>query len=43
MAFMAELHGFDSLWRAAGVIIIAFVALVFGLSLLLRLVGFGTV
>jgi hypothetical protein len=43
MAFMAELHGFDSLWRAAGVIIIALVALVFGLRLLLRLLGFGVV
>ncbi len=42
LAFMAEAHGFDSLWRAAGVLIIAFIAflaLVFGLSLLFSLAG----
>ena len=39
LAFMAEVHGFDSLWRAAGALIIAFVAPVFGLSLLFSLFG----
>jgi len=39
LAFMAEAHGYDSLWRAAGALVIAFVGLVFGLSLLFSLVG----
>lgn len=39
LAFMAEAHGFSSLWRAAGALVIAFAGLVFGLSLLLSLLG----
>jgi len=39
LAFMAEAHGFESLWRAAGALAIAFAGLVFGLSLLFSLVG----
>jgi len=39
LAFMAEVHGFDSLWRAAGALVFAFVGLVFGLSLLFSLMG----
>jgi hypothetical protein len=39
LAFMAEAHGFDSLWRAAGALIIAFAGIVFGLSLLFSLLG----
>lgn len=39
LAFVAAAHGFDSLWRAAGVLVIAMLALVFGLSLLFSLVG----
>jgi hypothetical protein len=39
VAFMAEAHGFASLWRAAGALCIAFMGLVFGLSLLFSLAG----
>jgi hypothetical protein len=39
LAFMAEAHGYASLWRAAGALVIAFAGIVFGLSLLLSLVG----
>jgi hypothetical protein len=37
--FVNAAHGFGSLWRAAGVLIAAFVGMVLGLSLILSLIG----
>lgn len=41
LAYIDELHGFGSLWKAAGMVVLSIIGLSLGLSLLLTLIGAG--